>query len=159
METTRITLILFMGLMALSCSQAIDFEEERHLLLASNELQRKAHFEGSPEILVQEMADTVYTVQRGVIRSSTKPDMIKRWEAYFKRVKYSRWDDLQEPLIQISSDATLATVSVSKITISTLWDEPEAGIDTTYFAWTSEYKKLNGAWKIYKMTSTRIPKP
>lgn len=159
METTRITLMLLLGLFTFSCSQAIDFEEERRLLLQSNELQRKAHFEGSPEILVAEMADTVHAVQRGVIREMTQPDMLKRWEDYFKRVKYSRWDDLQEPLIHISEDATLATVSVNKITISTLWDDPAAGIDTTYFAWTSEYKKQNGAWKIYKMTSTRVPKP
>ncbi|GAB5524059.1 MAG: hypothetical protein Roseis2KO_19310 [Roseivirga sp.] len=145
-------------LSVLGCNAPVDSVEERRLLLASNERQKEAHFEGSPRLLLAEMADTVYTVQRGVISVATKPEMLQRWEAYFKSVKYSRWDDLREPLIHISADATQASVSVNKITVSTLIDDPAAGVDTTYFAWTSEYQKVNGAWKIYKITSTRVAK-
>ncbi len=158
MEITGKKLIGLMVLFVFGCNGQIDLEKERALLLASNERQKAAHFEGSPELLLAEMADTVYTVQRGVIRVTTKPEMLQRWEAYFKSVKYSQWDDLQEPLIHISADASQASVSVNKITVSTLVDDPAAGVDTTYFAWTSGYRKVNGAWKIYKITSTRVAK-
>lgn len=159
METTRNTLILLISLLAFSCAQPVDMEMETALLLESNELQRKAHFEGDPLMLVGEMADTVYVVQRGEIRVETKKDLLKRWEPYFKRVKYSKWDDLQEPVIHIAADASQASVSVNKITISTLFDDDTGAVDTTYFAWTSGYRKVNGVWKIYTMASTRVIKP
>lgn len=158
MEITRITLVVMSVLLTFSCSSTVDMEKERDMLLALNERQREAHFEGNPALMAQGMADTVYTVQRGNISVGTKPDMVKRWEAYFKTVKYSKWDDLQEPLIEISADGTLASMSVKKITVSTLVGDDSGAVDTTYFAWTSEYKKINGDWKIFKVTSTRVAK-
>lgn len=159
METTRITLILTLSLLVSSCAEPVDMEMEIALLLESNEIQRKAHFQGDPLLLVGEMDDTVYVVQRGKIRVETKKDLLKRWEPYFKRVKYSKWDDLQEPVIHIAADASQASVSVNKITVSTLFDDNTGAVDTTYFAWTSGYRKVSGVWKIYTMASTRVPKP
>lgn len=158
METTRITLIILLAMLTFSCNKPVDLAHERALLLASNERQREAHMNSDPSLLALGMADTVKTVQRGEIRVEAKAGMMKRWEAYFKTIEYSKWDDLQEPLIEISDDATLAWVSVKKITVSTLVDDLSQTIDTTYFAWTTGYRKIGGDWKVYSVTSTRVAK-
>lgn len=146
-------ILLFLGLFLTACQAPADLDKERELLLLSNDNQRKAHMENDLDLLLADMADTVVTVQRGAIRLEAKSDMYERWQSYFASVKYLAWDDLEPPLIEVSKDGSLASVSVRKITIASFEDEP---IDTTYFAWTSSYKKVAGAWKIYRVTSTRV---
>jgi len=143
---------LLLAIMVLSCTKTVDLEQDRALLLAANESQRKAHMENNPDLLLAGMADTVITVQRGQFRVEAKADMYGRWQDYFASVKYYAWDDLEPPVVEISKDGSLASVSVRKITIGSYEQEP---IDTTYFAWTTGYKKVDGAWKVYKVTSTR----
>jgi hypothetical protein len=158
METPGIKLIMLLLLLTFSCHQQVDMEKERLRILESNERQRRAHFEGNAGLLAQEMADTVYTVQRGDIRVETRIDMLARWKDYFEAVQYSKWDDLQPPVIHFSEDATMATLAVKKITVSRLVDNESSPIDTTFFAWTSGYKKVDGEWKIYTIASTRVPR-
>ncbi len=146
-------ILLFLGLVMVSCHAPADIERDRELLLLSNENQKMAHMQNNPDLLLADMADTVVTVQRGGIRIEAKSDMYERWQNYFASVKYLAWDDLEPPQIEVSKDGSLASVSVRKITIASFENEP---IDTTYFAWTSSYKKINGVWKIYKVTSTRV---
>lgn len=136
-----------------ACHQSIDLSHDRELLLASNEQQRRAHMENAPGLLSAEMADTVITVQRGQYRIESRENMEVRWENYFASVKYLAWDDLEPPHIEISKDGSLASVSVRKMTIASM----NGGlIDITFFAWTTGYKKISGAWRIYKVTSTRV---
>ena len=158
MENARIKAALLISLVICSCQQPVDLDKERSLILESNNRHREAHFSGDYELMMQDMADTVFIVQRGDTRIETMDMMLKRWEAYFAVVKYSRWDDLQPPKIDISKDASMATMSVKKITVSTR--ETSEGLipDTTYFAWTCMFKKIQGEWKIYSMASTRVPK-
>lgn len=147
-----------LAILTFSCSKSVDLEQERALLLEVNERQREAHMNSDPSLLALGMADTLRAVQRGEIRIETKSERMKRWDAYFKSIEYSQWDDLQEPLIEISEDATLAWMSVKKITVSTWVDDPSQAIDTTYFAWTTGFKKIKGDWKVYSVTSTRVAK-
>lgn len=158
METSKFKPVMLLLLLTFSCHQQVEMEKERLHILESNERQRRAHFEGNAGLLAQEMADTVYTVQRGDIRVETRADMLARWKDYFQVVQYSIWDDMQPPVVHISQDATMATLAVKKITVSRLVDRESSPIDTTFFAWTSGYKKVDGVWKIYTIASTRVPK-
>ena len=148
---TLLGLIVF--LLIMGCQAPTDHARDRELLLQSNENQRRAHMENNADLLLAEMADTLTTVQRGAIRIEAKGDMYGRWQSYFASVKYLAWDDLEPPIIELANDGSLASVSVRKITIASSDGAP---VDTTFFAWTSNYRKINGAWKIYQVTSTRM---
>ena len=131
-------------------------EEEKKLLI-SNEIQRRAHMENDASLLVSQIADTLITVQRGKVRVESNEAIKKRFESYFKTVKYLKWDDVVPPVIHISEDGTMATVIVEKITQarhleqSGDWGEPSE----THFAWAAIYQKVEGEWKITTITSTR----
>lgn len=142
-------LCLFLAL-ATSCSQ-VDVEAERAILLQINEKQRTAHMTNDAALLVNSMADSVITVDGGNIYRSSRQQVQDRFTAYFKTVKYFKWDDMEAPVIHIAPGGTMATVSVRKEVVAESIEEPR---DTTVFAWTSVYRKEGDAWKMYSITST-----
>lgn len=151
MENKGILIIVF-ALALSACQEQSRLENDVNLLLASNERQRQAHMENNADLLVAEMANNVLTVQRGELKSYNQKELEARWRGYFARVKYEVWDDLEPPIINVSEDGSLASVAVRKMTVGSLDNQP---IDTTYFAWVSNYRKIKGQWKIYQMASTR----
>ncbi|KAA3623229.1 MAG: hypothetical protein DWQ02_24825 [Bacteroidetes bacterium] len=134
------------------------FETDKTALLNSNEIQRQAHMENDASLLVSQIADTLVTVQRGNVRTESNTTIKQRFEAYFKTVKYLKWDDISPPVIHISEDGTMATVIVEKITQAKHLDESGnwGEASETTFAWTSTYQKISGQWLIISVTSTRV---
>lgn len=156
----KLIIPLFLISIIISCQPAtvpVDLEKERTLLLQSDDIQRTAHLKGDANMLANEVADTIWSVQFGDINASSRSDLAERFGAYFPNVKYEKWDNLETPLINISKDGSLATVSVKKIVIAASKTEEGnwTAADTTIFAWTAAYKKEAGNWKIYSTTSTR----
>ena len=141
---------LLIVLIISACSQ-IDQEREKSALLAINNEQREAHMSNDAGLLVSSMADSVISIDSGEITVVSKSDMEQRFASYFSTVKYSAWDDLVPPSISISNDGSLATMSVKKRTITS---SNGSHADTTIFAWTSAFKKVNKQWKMYSITST-----
>jgi hypothetical protein len=77
------------------------------------------------------------------------------FDAYFKSVKFIRWDDKRPPEIRFSDDASVAYVAVEKLV--ELEGRNAAGkkfIDTAHYAWISVYRKINGNWKLDAIAST-----
>ncbi len=140
-----------------SCQSTVDLELERQLLLESNEIQRTAHMENDASMLVSQIADEMTSVQFGDITLSSVSNVEQRFTNYFKTVKYSKWDDLEDPHITISPDGQLATMLVKKIieTAPVIGDST-GSFSSTQFAWGSLYKKVGGQWKIYANISTRV---
>ena len=153
-------LIILIGLAAVwsSCTEnnQLDYSPDKEQLLASNQRQRQAHMTNNAAMLVEELYDTIWSVQNGTIKMNTNEEVKERFDQYFSMVKYYKWDDVEEPVIRISDDGTLATVSVKKITTARFNPKDSTSeIGATLFAWTSSYKKTNSEWKIYQTTSTR----
>lgn len=127
-------------------------KSDKVLLLESNQRQRQAHMTNNADMLVEELYDTIWSVQNGNININTRQEVQDRFNQYFDIVKYYKWDDVSEPVIRISDDGTLATVSVKKLTTARFG--ADAPISATLFAWTSSYRKVEDNWKIYQTTST-----
>ena len=121
-----------------------------------NQNQRQAHLTGNAKMLVDEIADTMTTVSRGQVYKNSNEEIYNRFSNYFKSVEYIKWDDLEEPIINISEDGSFAEMIVKKIILlryKNETDEWEKG--ATLFSWSASHKKINGAWKIISNTSTR----
>lgn len=163
MEFQHSTFFLSLAFFLLSCQTTtttpVDLQKEKKLLLQSNTVQKEAHLEGDASKLVSQIADTITTIQKGEIYVATKAETLHRFTNYFHGVRYQKWDDLAPPLVSISEDATQALVAVKKVVKmdalapDNTWREQPS----IQFAWTANYKKINGKWKIFMITSTQTP--
>ena len=134
-------------------------EEITAALLKSNEIQRTAHLENNAQLLVSEIADTMISLQRGEISFASNQAIKARFERYFGQVKYNSWDDVREPIIEISSDGKSASVNFQKfLDLQSRSEEGELGKNNYgLFAWNSQYKLIDNQWKITAITSTDKP--
>ena len=125
-------------------------------LLRSNEIQRIAHLENDAALLANEIADTMMSIQRGEISYASNQAIQQRFENYFKQVKYTSWDDTRLPIIQVSADGQMASVSVQKFLDLQYADEEGKLGQHNYalFAWNAQYALVDDQWKIVGNTST-----
>lgn len=164
MHTKRSNVLVIMTALLVSAAQTSlvaqstsdsTLVNEQQKLLDSNKAQRIAHLENNAEMLTNELCENVCEVSGGNVRHLKRSEMLERFSQYFQAVKYYKWDDLEEPIITVSPDGMLATVIVKKITVAKMNpNSPNAEIGATQFAWTSNYRKINGEWKIFQITST-----
>ncbi|MBU2491817.1 MAG: hypothetical protein KJ571_04270 [Bacteroidetes bacterium] len=155
----KLMLPLLLILILLSCKPVYGPEEKLNdisALMQLNENQRKAHMYGDAEMLAAEIADTMISVSRGHIYINSNREIYDRFNNYFKNIEYIKWDDLEDPIINISDDGSYAEMIFKKIVQTRHkneignWEK-----SSTLFSWSAYHKKLNGKWKIVSNTSTR----
>ena len=124
-----------------------------------HEKQREAHLTNDASLLVSVMADSMTVVQDGVISTNSKEEIEEMFSSYFQQVKYRKWDDISKPILQISTDGTLATIIVDKLAEAAFISNDTLGAyETTYWAWMSSYRKESTSeWKLYALASGRKP--
>ena len=139
----------------LACNTKPDIEKERQTILSMLQTERKAHFERNVDLFVSEFADSMVSVNKGKVSKLSIGQNKKRIEPYFNTVKFIKWDDMAEPEINFSDDGSLAYAIVQKEVIVSYPDSTgKAFIDTTYYAWSSIYRKQKDNWKIECNIST-----
>lgn len=146
-------LILTFGI---RCFTSYGQQSVKEVLLQSNDLQRKAHLENDATLLVSQIADSMINVDEGEISILSNDQIKTRFERYFKSVKYTLWDDIQEPIIQVSPDETWAVIFVRKL-IDLQYKNEEGSFGEHHyaqFAWEARYQKIEGHWKIVSISST-----
>lgn len=147
------TMIMFM---TSACSLKPDLQAEKQKLLNLHEKARTAHFDKNVAGFLAEQADDFMNIQNGDIKRPSRDEREKRVQAYFDKVTFESWDDIEPPVIAISDDASLANTFVKKLVVLKLKDESgKVTLDTTHFAWTTTYKKIDGLWRLIAVTSTR----
>lgn len=137
-------------LLCFSCSDP----ETSHLEALKKVLadERRAHFERNVDLLMSHGVDPLLSVNRGSISYAKQVDSRERFSEYFNSVDFIKWDDMREPVFNFSEDSTLAVVSVQKIVV--LREKATQALDSTQFAWTAVYRRIDGEWKMTVMTST-----
>ena len=127
---------------------------------ARHALEREAHMDRNVELLLSLFADDFVMVDGGELKRPTLEEQRKRFEAYFGAVRFQKWDDLVPPVIQVSTDGTLATVLVQKEVVLVLADAPaDAKPERAVFAWAETWAKRRGRWMLVAMASTRAAEP
>lgn len=132
-------------------------EAERRALLALQEIERRAHLEKDPGLLVSLFADDFASVADGRVAMSSRNEQRERFAAYLGAVEFLEWDDVEPPVVRISDDGTLAWVRVVKSVRLVPVDDPEAEPAHTVFAWLETWEKRDGEWRLTSVTSTDRP--
>jgi hypothetical protein len=138
-----------------ACDPGAGSEKERKIILEMLQTERKAHFERNTELFIAEFADSMISVNKGVVSAPSKEEHKKRIGNYFGSVQFIKWDDTAEPVIRFSDDGSLAYAIIQKEVILSYPDSTgKAFYDTTHYAWSSIYRKSNGEWKVECNIST-----
>lgn len=133
-----------------SCAPAerkVDLEKEREALLAIHKKSREGDFNRNGSQLVDNSVDDFFFVNSGDVNRLTKQQRLQMYERSFDGATYSRWDDLEEPIIRISDDGTLAWM-ITRLEVartkkdSTGIEHPEGFV----YAGMMTFKKVDGEW-------------
>ncbi|UCE25377.1 MAG: hypothetical protein JSU74_04855 [Candidatus Zixiibacteriota bacterium] len=145
------------GVVIHGCCEKVDLEAHRQELLRLNEMMRTAHLEGDAETIVSVSQYPYTKVNSGLVTHPTKEENDQRFRNYMSTMKLTAWDDLAEPIITISDDATLATVIYRKHLVMTPVDDPEAEPMEGIYAWQSTYRRTPEGWKQVSDVLTSLP--
>ena len=142
-------------MLLVACNTTADLEKERNTILTMLRTERKAHFDRNVELFISEFADSMISVNRGVVTAPTKETHKERIGKYFGSVQFIKWDDTAEPVIRFSDDGSLAYAIIQKDVILTYPDSMGKPLyDTMHYAWSSIYRKYNEEWKVECNIST-----
>ena len=151
----NISLFCLIASFAYSCSNKADLEKEKTAIRNLLQQERKAHFDRDVELFVSEFADSMISVNKGVVKIPSKEENKERIGKYFGSVQFIKWDDVAEPIIRFSGDGTLAYAVVQKQVIVSYPDSFGNNFaDTADYAWVSVYRKQKGEWKVEANVST-----
>ena len=120
--------------------------------------QRTAHLETDPSAMVENIADSLLSVDAGVVSVQARRDVEAMFASYFEGAVYRRWEDVTPPIVRLSSDGSMAWVVR---TVLVQRDEPDGtgGTRSHQFtsAYTSTFERMDGRWQMTSVTSTFLP--
>jgi hypothetical protein len=131
---------------------------DRAELLRLHERQRAAHLQRRADWLVEEWADSLFSISHGRVSIGRKGPGRARFQEYLDAATFQAWDDIVPPRIRISPDGQMAYVIVEKRVHLTSRDSsgvPES--ERTRFAWISVYEKQESRWRLSAIASTERP--
>lgn len=132
-----------------------DLEKEKQELIKLDEQARENHFSKNAKAMAEGFSPDFISINRGSVSKPTTDESFQRFDNYFKRVEFVKWDNNKPPIIRFSDDASIAYVTVDKTVILKTHDQNQhETLDTTYFAWLSVFKKINGKWVLDCISST-----
>jgi ketosteroid isomerase-like protein len=128
------------------------FDELRRL----HAREREAHLNRDVELMVSLFADDFVSVQDGVVSRPTREASRERFERYFSRVNFLAWEDEDEPAVELSADATLATILVRKrVHVTFRDDDGQPAEELTHFAWVEVWRRRDERWELAMVASTK----
>jgi hypothetical protein len=128
-------------------SQSVELESEKQALLDMHMADRQAHFDTDATALFENSLDTFIWVGNAQIIRISKADATQRFEENFSGATYSSWDSLDEPIIRISDDGTLAWMITKLEVRRTKKDASGEEVPEGFtYAGIMTYKKVGGKW-------------
>ena len=151
-----ICIVLFaVSLNVAQTGPSVDLEKERADLLRLHEAGREAHFRTDVEQLLGSAPEEFITVSDGKITRVTKSDQRKHFADYFKDAKYYEWDDMEEPIIRVSKDGSMAWM-ITRVKVRRT-QKDAAGMEREQkfiYAGIMTYEKHDGKWMQVANVST-----
>ena len=130
-----------------SAEPSADLEKEKAELLRIHKSDREAHFKTDVEGLLENSPEEFISVGRGKINRSSKEDARKMFTGYFRDAKYYEWDDVEEPIIRISNDASMAWM-ITRTRVRRVQKKPDGAEQEEKFVYAGimTYEKRDGHW-------------
>jgi hypothetical protein len=135
-----------------------DPEKEKAELLRLHRADREAHFKTDADMLTSRSAEVLISVSRGKVHRSGREEVRKQFVEYFRGAKYYEWDDLEEPLIRVSEDASMAWMITRTRVRRVQKDAAGAEREERFvYAGLTTYEKRGGRWTRVANASTFEP--
>ena len=151
----RIVGILIVTLVLLAnglCSSAAD--NDRAALLHLHDVARQAHLQGNADLLATALADQVVNVENGRVEVRSRQEMRDGFAEYFGRVKYSAWENVQPPAVNISPDGHMAWMVIQIKARLADTSGPRAGQQREFASsWIATFEKQKAVWKMVGISS------
>jgi len=150
--------LLFVACAAGARAQAADLEKEKTELLRLHKSNREAHFKTDVDLLFENSPEEMISVSRGKVSRSKTAAGRKVFAEYFRGAKYYEWDDLEEPIIRVSKDASMAWM-ITRIRVRRV-QRDAAGAEREekfIYAGIMTYEKRGGRWVRVANVSTFEP--
>ena len=141
-------ILLFAGCAACARAQtSANLEQEKAELLRLHNSDREAHFKTDVDLLLENSPEEFISVSRGKISRSSEADARKMFTQYFREAKYYEWDDLEEPIIRISKDASMAWM-ITRVRVRRVQKNAEGAEKEEKFVYAGimTYEKRDGRW-------------
>ncbi len=135
-----------------------DLAAERAELLRLHRKDREAHFKTDVQLLQERSPDVMISVTNGQIQRITKAEQGAFFTSYFAGARYEAWDDMEEPVIRISNDASMAWMIV-RLRVRR-FKKDSAGVErdeSFVYAGIMTYEKAAGRWVRVANVSTFVP--
>ena len=158
MKLLTLTLLFVACAACASAQPSANLEKEKAELLRLHKSAREAHFKTDVELLFENSPEEMISVSRGKINRSGKAEGRKMFAEYFRGAKYYEWDDVEEPIIRVSKDATMAWM-ITRIRVRRM-QRDSAGAEREerfVYAGIMTYEKRDGRWVRVANVSTFEP--
>lgn len=156
--------LLMLTLLFVACAACAEaqtpagLEKEKAELLRLHKSARDAHFKTDVELLLENSPEEMISVSRGKVNRSGKAAGRKMFAEYFRGAKYYEWDDVEEPIVRVSKDASMAWM-ITRIRVRRV-QRDAAGVEQEekfVYAGIMTYEKRDGRWMRVANVSTFEP--
>ena len=158
MKLSALTLFFCACAASAGAQPSANLDKEKAELLRLHKSAREAHFKTDVELLLENSPEEMISVSRGKINRSGKAEGRKMFAEYFRGAKYYEWDDVEEPIIRISKDASMAWM-ITRIRVRRV--QRDAGgaerEEKFVYAGIMTYEKRDGRWVRVANVSTFEP--
>ena len=126
-------------------------------LLRLHARAREAHLSRRADWLVNEWAESLFSVSHGRVSVTRPADGQPGFQEYLDAVDFQAWDDIVPPRVRISPDGQMAYIIVEKRVHLTPRDSSAGEAERIRYAWLSVYEKIAGRWRLAAIASTDRP--
>jgi hypothetical protein len=108
---------------------------------------RRAHFTTDVALLLAHDADPLLVVCEGEIKASSRAEMVARFTDNFRGATYQEWDYVEQPIIRMSDDASIAW-AISRVRVRRTIRRPGDTEDEQRFiyAGVDTYERRGESW-------------
>jgi len=103
---------LILPFLLTGCDIKTDISNDYKQLVQLQRQQREAHINKNADLLVSMFSKDFISIDSGSINRPTREESRNRFQAYFDNVEFIAWDNIEDPVIRISSDGTMAYIIV-----------------------------------------------
>lgn len=153
-----LALIFVAATMSARAQTTVDLEKEKAELLRMHRASREAHFKTDVELLQAHAPEVTISVSRGKVSRPTRAEVRKMFADYFRGAKYYEWDDMEEPIVRVSRDASMAWM-ITRVRVRRV-QKDAAGAEREekfVYAGLTTYEKQGGKWMRVANASTFEP--
>lgn len=158
MKLLAVVLLFVASAVCAGAQPSANLEKEKAELLRLHQSGREAHFKTDVEMLLQNSPEEMISVSRGKINRPSKDDARKMFTGYFRDAKYYEWDDVEEPIVRISNDASMAWM-ITRTRVRRVQKNADGAEKEEKFVYAGimTYEKRDGRWVRVANVSTFEP--